>query len=29
MSGLGVLIPEVDFFWKAWMTQMSSSICKA
>ena len=29
MSCLGVLIPDFDFFWKAWMTQISSSICKA
>jgi hypothetical protein len=29
MSCFGVLIPDFDFFWNAWATQMSSSIYKA
>jgi hypothetical protein len=28
ISGLGILIPVFDFFWKAWITQISPAICK-
>src|SRR5712691_5405175 len=29
ISGFGVLMPWVDFFWKAWITHTSSPICTA
>ena len=28
-SNRGVLIPDFDFFWNAWITQMSASILTA
>src|SRR5712692_3226977 len=29
ISGFGVLMPWVDFFWKTWITHTSSPICTA